>query len=213
MRPNAGPTLAAAVMLTAAAAAAAPPAIVTQGKGAATACATCHGVNGLGNAQAGFPILAQLPPAYIAKQIADFKAGTRSNPVMSPVAAALTAEDIEASARYYASLPGPKAQPAAAASAALAHGRKLAVDGAWDRDIPPCFKCHAVDGGGVAPSFPPIAGQHASYTASQLQASRSGARRNDPQKLMRSVAQHLTDEDIRAVAAYLATLGGREIPK
>ncbi len=210
MRPNAGPTLAGALMLAASAAAAAPPPIVTQGKGAATACATCHGADGLGNAQAGFPMLARLPPAYLAKQIADFKAGTRSNPVMSPIAAALTAEDIEASARYYAALPRPPAQAKAADDAALGLGRRLAVNGAWDRNIPPCFKCHAVDGGGVPPSFPPIAGQHASYTASQLQAWKSGARSNDPQKLMKTVAQNLTDEDIRAVSAYLATLGNRE---
>lgn len=209
MRPNAGPSLAGVLMLAASAAAAAPPAIVTQGKGAATACATCHGADGLGNAQAGYPMLAQLPPAYLAKQIADFKAGTRSNPVMSPIAAALTPEDIEASARYYASLPRPAAQAQAASDAAPDLGRKLAVDGAWDRNIPPCFKCHAVDGGGVPPTFPPIAGQHASYTANQLQAWKSGARSNDPQKLMKTVAQNLTDEDIRAVSAYLATLGNR----
>ena len=72
-------------------AAAAPPAIVTQGKGAAIACASCHGVDGAGNAQAGFPVLAQLPPAHFAKQIADFKAGTRANPVMSPIAIAMSA--------------------------------------------------------------------------------------------------------------------------
>ena len=213
MRPNAGPTLAAAVMLTAAAATAAPPAIVTQGKGAATACVACHGANGLGNAQTGYPMLAQLPPAYLAKQIADFKAGTRSNPIMSPIAAALTAEDADAAARYYASLPRPAAHDTGADPATVERGRKLAVDGAWDRNIPPCFKCHAVDGGGVPPTFPPIAGQHASYTASQLQAWKSGARSNDPQKLMKTVAQHLTDEDIRAVSAYLATRGNREARK
>ncbi len=213
MRPNAGSTLAGALMLAASAAAAAPPAIVTQGKGAATACATCHGADGLGNAQAGFPMLAQLPPAYLTKQIADFKAGTRSNPVMSPIAAALTPEDIEASARYYAALPRPPAQAKAADNAALDLGRRLAVSGAWDRNIPPCFKCHAVDGGGVPPNFPPIAGQHASYTASQLQAWKSGARSNDPQKLMKTVAQNLSDDDIRAVSAYLATLGNREVRK
>lgn len=203
------PILAGALTLAASASAAAPPAIVTQGKGAATACATCHGVDGLGNAQAGFPMLAQLPAAYLAKQIADFKAGTRSNPVMSPIAAALSADDIEASARYYASLPRPPAQAKVAESAARELGRKLAINGAWDRNVPPCFKCHAVDGGGVAPSFPPIAGQHASYTASQLQAWKSGARSNDPQNLLKTVAQNLTEEDIRAVAAYLATLGSR----
>jgi cytochrome c553 len=45
---------------------------------------------------------------------------------------------------------------------------------------------------------------------SQLQAWKTGARTNDPQKLMKTVAEKLTDDDIHAVADYLATLGTRE---
>jgi len=81
---------------------AAPPAIVTQGKGAAIACASCHGMEGAGNSAAGYPALAQMPQAYFTKQIADFKAGTRNNAVMTPIAKALTPEDTEAAASYYA---------------------------------------------------------------------------------------------------------------
>jgi cytochrome c553 len=195
------------MVMAASIAAAAPPTIVTQGKGAAIACASCHGVDGAGNAQAGFPVLAQLPPAHFAKQIADFKAGTRANPVMTPIAMAMSAEDIEASARHYAGQARPKAVAAPADPAVIARGKQLAINGAWDRDVPPCFKCHAVDGLGVAPAFPPIAGQHAAYTVSQLQAWKTGARTNDPQTLMKTVAEKLTDDEIRAVADYLATIG------
>lgn len=195
-------TLAAAMT----AAAAAPP-IVTRGSGGATACVACHGVDGAGNAQAGFPMLAQLPPAYFAKQIADFKAGTRSNPVMTPIAQAMSAADTESTAHHYASQPRPQTGAATADAALIARGRDLAINGAWDRDVPPCFKCHATDGAGVPPAFPPIAGQHAAYTASQLQAWKSGARRNDPLTLMKVVSEKLSADEIRAVAAYLATLG------
>ncbi len=194
------------MVMAASIAAAAPPAIVTQGKGAAIACASCHGVDGAGNAQAGFPVLAQLPPAHFAKQIADFKAGTRTNPVMTPIAMAMSAEDIESSARHYAGQARPKAG-AKADPAVIARGKQLAINGAWDRDVPPCFKCHAVDGLGIEPAFPPIAGQHAAYTLSQLQAWKTGARTNDPQALMKTVAEKLTDDEIRAVADYLATIG------
>lgn len=195
------------MVMVASIAAAAPPSIVTQGKGATLACASCHGVDGAGNAQAGFPMLAQLPPAHFAKQIADFKAGTRVSPVMTPIAMAMSAEEIDSSARHYASLARPKTGAATADPAVIARGRNLAINGAWDRGVPPCFKCHAVDGLGVAPAFPPIAGQHAAYTVSQLQAWKTGARSNDPQALMKTVAEKLTDDDIRAVADYLATLG------
>lgn len=203
-------TFTAVVLLAASSAAAAPPSIVTQGNGAALACASCHGVDGAGNAQAGFPALAQLPPAYFAKQIADFKAGTRTHPVMTPIAQALSVEDAESSARHYASQPRPKAGASTADPAVIARGQNLAINGAWDRQVPPCFKCHAVDGLGVAPAFPPIAGQHAAYTVSQLQAWKTGARTNDPQTLMKAVAENLTDDDIRSVAEYLAMLGSRE---
>ncbi len=196
-----------AMAMTASAAVAAPPPIVTKGNGPAAACASCHGVDGGGNAPAGFPALAQLPQTYFTKQIADFKAGTRSNPVMTPIAKAMSAEDTESAARYFASLVRPKTQPAAGDPAVIARGENLAVNGAWDREVPPCFKCHAVGGLGVPPVFPPIAGQHASYTVSQLQAWKTGARTNDPLKLMTTVAENLTDAEMHSVAEYLATLG------
>lgn len=186
---------------------AAPPEIVAKGKGAAISCASCHGMEGAGHSASGEPVLAQLPQAYITKQIADFKSGTRSNAVMSPIAKALTPEDAEAAASFYAALPRPQ-QPSAPTDAGLvARGEKLAINGAWDRGLPACFKCHAPGGTGVAPWFPSLAGQHASYTVSQLQAWKSGKRTNDPLLLMKTVAEKLSDDDIRAVAAYLATLG------
>lgn len=212
MRSKARVTFAGTMCLVVSFVAAAPPAIVTAGDGAAVACASCHGVDGAGNAQAGFPVLAHMPPAYFTKQIADFKAGSRANPIMSPIAAAMSAQDIEASARYYASLSRPDPKSTTADTTVLARGRDLAVGGAWDRDVPPCFKCHAADGLGVEPAFPPIAGQHAPYTVSQLQGWKTGARSNDPQGLMKSVAEKLTDEEIQAVAEYLASIGqGGEI--
>lgn len=206
-------TLASIMVMAASTAVAAPPSIVTKGNGTAAACANCHGVDGAGNAAAGFPALAQLPKTYFTKQIADFKSGTRSNPVMTPIAKALSAEGAESAARYYARLARPKTQPATVDSAVIARGKHLAINGAWDRQVPPCLKCHAVDGLGVPPVFPPIAGQHASYTVSQLQAWKTGARTNDPQKLMKTVAENLTDDEIHSVAEYLATLGTQEKKK
>lgn len=195
------------LVFTTSAWAAAPPQIVTQGKGAAIACASCHGMEGAGNSAGGYPALAQMPQAYFTKQIADFKSGTRTNPVMTPIAKALTPEDAEAAGSYYASLPRPQSPSAPADAGLLARGENLAINGAWDRGLPACFKCHAPGGTGVAPSFPPLAGQHVGYTVSQLQAWKTGTRTNDPLQLMKTVAEKLSDDDMRAVAAYLASLG------
>ena len=200
--------LALLILITiASAATAAPPPIVTQGKGAAIACASCHGMEGAGNSAAGYPVLAQVPPAYFTKQIADFTSGTRSHTVMTPIAKAMTPQDAEAAANFYSSLPRPQPPATPTDAAVVARGENLALNGAWDRGLPACFKCHATGGVGVGPSFPPLAGQHAGYTVSQLQAWKTGTRTNDPLLLMKTVAEKLSDEDMRAVAAYLATLG------
>ncbi|MHB8914185.1 MAG: c-type cytochrome [Thiobacillus sp.] len=186
---------------------AAPPAIVTQGKGGAISCASCHGMEGAGNSAAGYPALAQMPAAYFSKQIADFKSGTRNHPVMTPIAKALTQEDADAAANYYAMQPRLQSPSAPADAGLVARGEKLANNGAWDRGIPACFKCHAPGGTGVAPSFPPLAGQHVVYTLSQLEAWKKGTRTNDPLQLMKVVAEKLSDDEMRSVAAYVATLG------
>lgn len=65
----------------------------------------------------------------------------------------------------------------------------------------------------MAPAFPSLAGQHAGYTVAQLQAWKTGARTNDPLQLMKTVAEKLSEEEMRAVAAYLATLGTQEKTK
>ncbi|MHB1353747.1 MAG: c-type cytochrome [Thiobacillus sp.] len=192
---------------------------------AAAGCAGCHGASGQGNAEMGFPALAQLPVPYFTKQLADFRAGTRTTvqPLthhdfkaaadytyyvrfMRAAASGVSASDAKALGSYYAAqarakVPAPNVPPEV-----VARGKTIATNGAWDRQVPPCFKCHATNGVGVPPSFPPIAGQHAAYTARQLMAWKKGDRANDPQKLMAFTAQQLTDEEIQAVAAYLATL-------
>lgn len=134
---------------------------------------------------------------------------------MVGVAKGLSIEDAQSAADYYARAKRPKAPTAAANRSKvgpeiLALGEELAVDGDWDRGIPPCFKCHAIGGVGVAPGFPPLAGQHASYVTRQLKAWKSGARANDPLELMKRLSENLTDEDIQAVAAYFASLGPQE---
>ncbi|MDC6690008.1 c-type cytochrome, partial [Leclercia adecarboxylata] len=62
--------------------------IYTQGGAnpAAMACGTCHGADGMGMAAAGFPRLAGIDAGYMRKQLADFRSGTRANPIMQPIA-------------------------------------------------------------------------------------------------------------------------------
>ena len=74
----------------------------------------------------------------------------------------------------------------------------------------PCAACHGADGKGIAPNFPVLAGQHASYLAHSLEQYRSGERKNP---VMGPQAANLSDADIADLAAYYASLEGLETPK
>ena len=82
-------------------------------------------------------------------------------------------------------------------------GEKLYARGVSERGIQACAVCHGPAGHGFNPVYPSLA-QPASYTAAQLRLWREGTRRNDPHDLMGAVSRRMTDEDIRAVSAYLA---------
>ncbi len=95
-------------LLTSTAAWAASPAeqgelLATKGATGVLACATCHGAQGQG--MAAFPYLAGQGEAYLARQLGEFASGTRNNPVMGPIAKAMSAEQITAASAYYAQLP------------------------------------------------------------------------------------------------------------
>ena len=181
-------------------------AIVMQGNGkVSTACIACHGAQGAGNAQAAFPQLAHLNADYLAKQLRDFQRGTRKDAVMQPIAKALSETQIADVTAYFAAQAAP-APATAADPTLLARGEHRAISGFWDKDVPACISCHGPAGRGVGANFPALAGQHASYIAKQLNAWRSGARANDPQGLMKGIAQRLPASDIPAVSAYFASL-------
>ncbi len=174
---------------------------------AAIACITCHGEDAFGMAAAGFPRLAGQSAAYLSKQLADFKSGSRSNPVMQPIASALDADEIVAVTTMLAAMPAPQTRRSKRADLVDSLGAQIALRGAWERNIPECVACHGPGGVGVGDHFPPLAGQSAEYLSAELNAWRSGLRNNDPNQLMGHIARSLTDEEISAVTAYFAGLG------
>lgn len=180
--------------------------IVLQGNGkAATACNACHGANGDGSVTAAYPRLAHLDANYLAKQLRDFQRDKRKDAVMHPIAKTLSQSEIVDVSAYFAAqastAPPEKVDPALAA-----RGARIALSGLWEKDVPACVSCHGPGGHGVGAHFPALAGQYASYTSKQLNAWRNGTRSNDPQDLMKGIAQRLSAADIAAVSAYFAGL-------
>ncbi|MGC1183097.1 c-type cytochrome [Legionella sp.] len=68
-----------------------------------TACIACHGPNGIGNAQAGFPVLSGQHAAYTVSQLQAFKDHKRKNDlnhIMQDISSRMSQEDMEAVAHY-----------------------------------------------------------------------------------------------------------------
>lgn len=179
------------------------------GAEAAATCSSCHQPDGSGaNNEQGepWPQLAGMNADYLAKQLHDFKSGERENATMKSFANMLSDQQILDVAQYYSEMtPKPGEGASDASESVLERGQKLAQRGDWSKYIVSCKSCHGPDNQGAGPVFPGIAGQHARYIEAQLKAWQSGARKNDPQDLMGTIAGRLNDEDIRAVAAWLAT--------
>lgn len=173
----------------------------------AMACVSCHGMQGEGQAAAGFPRLAGLSKKYLISQLQAFANGQRQNMIMQPNASTLSNDEQAAVAGYFAQLPiTATASADSTDSALLKQGEALASNGNWDNNVPACFACHGPMAAGVGDNFPTLAGQSALYISNQLNAWKNGQRNNDPNQLMKSVADKLTDNEIAAVSAYLASL-------
>lgn len=75
-----------------------------EGRTKAMQCAACHGIEGR-SVNPSFPKLAGQTASYLAIQLHEFRSGERYHPVMSPIAEALSDEDIDDLSAYYSSLP------------------------------------------------------------------------------------------------------------
>jgi cytochrome c553 len=87
-----------------------------------------------------------------------------------------------------------------------APGRDMYRGGNAAKGLAACAACHGLNGAGIPAQFPRLAGQFAEYTEAQMKAFRTGERANDANKVMRSIAAKMSDDEIRAVADYIAGL-------
>ena len=165
------------------------------GEKKAETCAACHGP--AGNSPSGqFPILAGQTFRYVFLQLRDFKEGRRKDPIMSPMAANLSRDDMIDLAEYFAQQK-PKPIPFRADAARVERGRKKA-------DEVLCTMCH-LGGFKGQNEIPRVAGQWPEYVIKQLKDFKARTRTNDAGN-MTSVAQTLSDEDIVDLAHFTGNL-------
>jgi cytochrome c553 len=166
-----------------------------------TACITCHGPKGQ-SAIATWPKLSAQHAAYTAKQLKNFKEGTRANPIMMGMAAALTEQDMNNIAAYLVSQP--VSQGVAQNKDTIALGQSIYRGGIAAKGVPACAACHGPTGAGIPSQYPRMGGQWADYNTAQLLAFREGTRKNSTQ--MTTIATKLSDQEMKAVADYMAGL-------
>jgi cytochrome c553 len=174
--------------------------IAAQGAGGAPACAVCHAFDGTSDTTGAFPRIDGQFASYLEQQMRDFASSERMNAIMSPIAKALSADDIADVAEYYANRSTQFLPLATADAAIVKKGQQLAQEGDAAKGILGCNNCHGPDGQGMPP-MPYLAGQYAHYIAFTLQMWKGGFRKNSPD-LMGPIAKQLDDQEIAAVAAY-----------
>lgn len=170
-----------------------------SGKDKSALCQGCHGEDG-NSASSTFPKLAGQYAAYIQKQIKNFQTGSRSDPVMSGMAATVTDnQDLLDISAYFAS----QKQMKGDSPVINAAGKDRFTVGNG------CINCHGETGKGAGrgnPDAPVIGGQHKDYLIKQLKDFASGARDNEPSGMMAMIAGSMSEEELEEVANYVSGL-------
>jgi cytochrome c553 len=171
-------------------------------------CAACHGAHGEGTDNDYFPRLSGKPAGYLYNQLLAFRDGRRKYPPMNYLLAYLPDAYLKQIADYFAGERPPFPPPSAVTVDAktLDLGKSLVTKGDGARKIPACVSCHGPLMTGMEPAIPGLLGLHSDYISAQLGAWRYGTRTTLAPDCMAHVSRLLSDRDITAIAAYLASV-------
>lgn len=156
-------------------------------------CGSCHGSDG-NSSQAGTPSLAGQPALTITNQLIYFRERLRQSEIMTPQAQGLGDDEIQALAAYYADQPITEPEDERDADLAKKGQEIVASRG--------CASCHTPDYSGRE-QMPRLAGQREDYLIGAMQAYRDGSR-GGPDTTMIDIMRGTPDEDIKAIAHFLA---------
>jgi cytochrome c553 len=159
-------------------------------------CKGCHGENGISQME-DIPSLAGQLDQYIQWQLVYFRAGSRKNEQMQPIVEQLTNEDIRNLGAYFAALEPPR--PPKDDDPDLSAKGKQAAAGRR------CASCHGDNFAGTK-AVARLTSQREEYLVKALHDYKSGQRVGGGQAAMADVAYPLSDEEITALAHYIAHL-------
>ena len=169
---------------------------VAAGKAKAEICAGCHGETGISQTE-NIPSLAGQPDQFIQWQLVYFRARARKNEQMKPIAEQIDNNDIRNLGAYFSSLTPPQAPPD--------DNPALSMKGAQAAKGRRCASCHTDTFAGTK-AVARIAGQREEYLLKALHDYKSGRRIGGGVAAMADVAYPLSEEEITALAHFLAHL-------
>jgi cytochrome c553 len=170
---------------------------IAAGKAKAELCIGCHGEAGISQMD-NIPSLAGQPDQFIQWQLVFFRSGSRKNEQMQPIVEQIDNDDIRNLGAYFASLTPPKAVKPDDDPDLSQKGAQAAVGRR-------CASCHTDSFAGTK-AVARIAGQREEYLVKALQDYKSGVRSGGGMAAMADVAYPLSEEEITALAHYLAHL-------
>lgn len=172
------------------------------GKEKSQLCQGCHGEDG-NSYDPKVPKLAGQYGPYISKQLRNYQSGERTHQIMNAMAATISDDNLADISAYFASQPK---MDGANLKINLV-GQKLFFHSDTSRAHMACVNCHGISGKGLKPGtsmFPVIGGQHKDYLLAQLLSFKHDDRTNSPNAIMNKIASVLSDEELMALADYLA---------
>jgi cytochrome c553 len=172
-------------------------------------CENCHGVSGRGfHGYYPIPRLAGQQPEYLKNQLQAFIEHRRTNNIMFNVAHVLSPAMLDALTTSFHNL-DPKPLVGPAPKDVVAAGKKIYEEGLPNSDVPPCASCHGPEAKGDG-QFPRLAGQLSDYVFNKLTNWTKERGQNpaqpDASAIMQPIAHSLTEQQIKAVAAYVNNL-------
>jgi cytochrome c553 len=172
-------------------------------------CENCHGVAAQGfHGYYPIPRLAGQQAEYVKNQLQAFIEHRRTNNIMFNVAHVLSPALLDALTESFQKL-NPKPLTSPAPENLIAAGKKIYEEGIEKSGVPPCAGCHGPDAKGND-QFPRLAGQLSDYVFNELTNWSKERGQNpanpDTSTIMGPIAHSLTEQQIKAVAAYLNQL-------
>ncbi len=169
---------------------------IAAGKEKAELCIGCHGEAGISQTE-NIPSLAAQQDQFIEWQLVFFRAGSRKNEQMQGIVEQIDNNDIRNLGAYFASLPPPAPAPD--------DNPDLSKKGAQAAAGRRCASCHTDNFAGTK-AVARLADQREEYLLKALHDYKSGVRSGGAMAAMADVAYPLSDEEITALAHYLAHL-------